>query len=155
MNHHANHRTGHLPARPRTADVATSPGADMVYLYQQSLAATGTGMGVGGGLTLLTPAEAAARQEHDRILYARWLARHNARTERDRKARRFWLAFGAVFGLGVLAACGGVGWMLYRALTDAAANVGGVLILAALAVLALPALAVGGHKCVTIVQHRH
>jgi hypothetical protein len=133
------HRTAHHPTRHTPA--TTSAGADLVYLQQQMMA---------NGITLLTPAEIAARRHTDQILYTRWVARHAAIAERDRKARRFWLGLGAVVGLGLLAACAIGGWLLYRA-ADAAT----VLAVLAVAVVLVPALYVGGHKCVTVVQHWH
>ncbi len=96
----------------------------------------------------LSPAQLAAKQQRDRVLYARWKARQLAIAERDRKVRRFWLGFGAVIGLAVLITLGVAGWLLWTGL--------------GLGILAIPlliggcaVLAVGGHKCVTVVQHWH
>jgi uncharacterized membrane protein YdbT with pleckstrin-like domain len=94
------------------------------------------------------PAELAVRQQRDAVLVARWKKRQEALAKRDRKVRQFWLGFGAVFALILLAALIVLGWLLWAVL--------------GLGVLALPvvaltccAVAVGGHKCVTVVQHWH
>ena len=104
-----------------------------------------------GGLAPMTERELAARRAQDRILVARWKARQAAIAERDRKVRRFWLGFGVVFGLGALALVGGVVWFVVHA----AVSLGAGLLAIPLAILALAGLAVGGHRCVTIVQHMH
>ena len=99
-------------------------------------------------LILHTAAEVAAYREQQRRLVARARRRHTAIAERDRKVRRFWLGFGAVFALAVLVALVVAGWLIWSVL--------------GLGVLAIPvliagtaALAVGGHRCITIVQHWH
>lgn len=100
------------------------------------------------GLQPLSERELAAKRRQDQILYGRWLVRQAELAERDRKVRRFWLGFGATAGLGVLAGLGVVVWVI------ASSGVG--LLLAVPAVfLAVAGLAVGGHKCVTVVQHWH
>jgi hypothetical protein len=99
----------------------------------------------------LHPAQLAAKQQRDRALYARWVARQQAIAERDRKLRRFWLGFGAVFALALLTVLVVAGWLIWHALTALSLGVLAVpLILAAGGVLL-----VGGHKCVTVVQHWH
>jgi hypothetical protein len=96
----------------------------------------------------LHPAQLAAKQRQQHVAYLRWKTRQEAIVERDRKVRRFWLGFGSVIGLTVLIALGLAGWLLWT-------GVG-------LGVLAVPvliggvaALAAGGHRCVTVVQHWH
>ena len=105
----------------------------------------------GGELASLTERELIARRKRDQILYTRWLARRAEIAERDRKVRRFWLGFGIVFGLAGLAAIGVLVWFV----THAAAAIGLGLLGIPLAILAVAGLAVGGHRCVTIVQHMH
>ncbi|GAA1879622.1 hypothetical protein [Asanoa iriomotensis] len=105
----------------------------------------------GGDLQTLTERELIAKRQRDQIVYARWLQRRAVIAERDRKVRRFWLGFGIVFGLGALAVIGGVVWFLFN--MTAALGLG--LLSIPVAILALAGLAVGGHRCVTIVQHWH
>ncbi len=96
----------------------------------------------------LNPAQLAAKAQRDRALYARWKARQTEIAERDRKVRRFWLGFGAVTALILISLLGVAGWLLWT-------GVGlGVLAIPAL-IAGIGALAVGGHKCVTVVQHWH
>ena len=96
----------------------------------------------------MSPAQLAAKQRQQHVAYLRWKARQEAIAERDRKVRRFWLGFGAVLGLAALTALIVVGWLAWT--------------VAGLGVLAVPvliggvaALAVGGHRCITVVQHWH
>ena len=96
----------------------------------------------------LSPAQLAAKAQRDRVLYARWKARQLAIAERDRKVRRFWLGFGAVIALALLLALGIAGWLLWTVLGL------GVLAIPAL-VGGVAALVVGGHRCITVVQHWH
>ena len=99
----------------------------------------------------LSPAELAARREENQARYELWKVRQLAIAERDRKARRFWLGFGAVIALGVLTALGVGGWLLWQAL--AALNIGA---LAGPLLLVLVVIAgVGGHRCITTIQHWH
>lgn len=96
-----------------------------------------------------TAEEIAAKRRTDQVLYARWAQRQAVQVERDRRMRRFWLGFGAVFGLAVLAGIASLVWWLSTA-------VGAAIVLAVLAVAALAAVAVPvGHRCITIVQHWH
>jgi hypothetical protein len=81
-------------------------------------------------------------------MYLRWKARQEAIAERDRKARRFWLGFGSTLGLAVLALIGWAGWLLWISLGL------GAFAVPVLAVI-VTAVAVGGHRCVTLVQHWH
>jgi hypothetical protein len=96
----------------------------------------------------LTPGQLAARQRRQLALHAQWKARQQAIAARDRKVRRFWLGFGAVIGLAVLAVIVAAGWLLWAGLGL------GILAIPALALL-VAALAVGGHRCITVVQHWH
>ena len=96
----------------------------------------------------LHPAQLAARQRQQQAVYLRWKARQDAIAVRDRKVRRFWLGFGAVLGLAVLAALAVAGWLLWTGIGL------GVLAVPVLAGL-VAALAVGGHRCITVVQHWH
>ncbi len=98
-----------------------------------------------------TAAQLAARQREQRLLYARWEARQAAIAERDRKVRRFWLGFGAVVGTAVLAGLAVAGWLVYHAITTAGIG----LLAVPLIVLAAAGVAVGGHRCITTVQHWH
>ena len=99
-------------------------------------------------LMYATPAQLAARQRQQQALYARWAARQAAIAERDRKVRRFWFGFGAVIALALLLALGIAGWLLWTVLGL------GVLAIPAL-VGGVAALVVGGHRCITVVQHWH
>src|SRR5204862_6548766 len=103
----------------------------------------------------LTPAQHAAqlatREREQRALYARWAARQAAYAEHDRKVRRFWLGFGAIVAVAVLAGLAVAGWLAYRAVTGAGL---GLLAVPAV-VLVLAGLVVGGHRCITVVQHWH
>jgi hypothetical protein len=94
------------------------------------------------------PAQLAARQRRDRALYASWKARQEAIAVRDRKVRRFWLGFGATVAVAVLTGLVVAGWLLWTGIGL------GVLALPAMALI-VAALAVGGHRCITVVQHWH
>jgi hypothetical protein len=96
----------------------------------------------------IDPADLAIRQQRQAARYAQWKRRQQAIAARDRKARRFWLGFGAVTGLAVLAALAVAGWLLWTVLGL------GILAVPALGLI-LAALAVGGHRCITVVQHWH
>ncbi|GAB1693430.1 hypothetical protein [Krasilnikovia sp. M28-CT-15] len=96
----------------------------------------------------MNPAQLAARQRQQQASYRRWKTRQQAIAARDRKVRRFWLGFGAVIGLAALAALVTAGWLLWTAVGL------GVLAIPLLAA-AVTALAVGGHRCITVVQHWH
>src|SRR5688572_584927 len=89
-----------------------------------------------------------AAEAEKKVLHARWKARQAAIRERDAKVRRFWLGFGAVFALLILAGLVVLGWLLWT-------SVGlGVLAVPVVIVLSI-ATAVGGHRCITVVQHWH
>ena len=93
-------------------------------------------------------AEILARREADCRNVERWKQRQAAIAARDRKVRRFWLGFGATVGLAALALLALVGWWAWAVL-----GLGLLAIPALLGVAAL--LALGGHRCITIVQHWH
>jgi fatty acid desaturase len=94
------------------------------------------------------PAQLASQRKRQAVLYARWKKRQDAIAARDRKLRRFWLGFGAVIGLAVLGLLVAAGWLLWAVLGL------GLLAVPALVVI-VAALAVGGHRCITVVQHWH
>ncbi|MEV8508107.1 hypothetical protein AB0368_25265 [Actinoplanes sp. NPDC051475] len=96
-------------------------------------------------------AQLAARQRQERqqrALYAQWKARQEVIAERDRKLRRFWLGFGLIVGLALVAALVTAGWLLWTGI-----GLGALAVPVLIAVVA--ALAVGGHRCITVVQHWH
>lgn len=95
-------------------------------------------------------AEIAERRQRDRILYARWKQRRAELAARDRRNRRILLGIAVPVVVGMLAALGAAGWMLWHALTGVS---GPAVIL--LALFGLVALGGVGHRCVTVVQHWH
>lgn len=96
----------------------------------------------------LNPAQLAARRDAQHRQYLTWKLRQEAIAERDRKVRRFWLGFGAVIGLAVLTTLIVAGWFAW--------TVAGLGVLAVPVLVAgMAALAVGGHRCITVVQHWH
>jgi hypothetical protein len=99
----------------------------------------------------MSPGQLAARQRQQHVAYLRWKVRQEAIADRDRKVRRFWLGFGAVLALALLAGLAVVAWLVWQFF--AAISLG---VLAVPAVIVLVAvLGVGGHRCVTVVQHWH
>jgi hypothetical protein len=97
---------------------------------------------------LLNPAEIVQQQQRNTELYLRWKTRQAEIKEHDAKFRRMFLGFGAVIGLAFLAGVLLAGWLLW--------TVVGLGVLAVPVVLGLGALAtLGGHRCITIVQHMH
>jgi hypothetical protein len=102
-------------------------------------------------IQLVTKEELLARRAEQRALNARWAQRQAAIAEHDRKVRRFWLGFGAVVGTAVLAGLGVAGWLVYHAVTA----IGLGLLAVPLVILAIAGLVVGGHRCITVVQHWH
>jgi hypothetical protein len=97
---------------------------------------------------LLNPAEIVKQQQRNTELYLRWKTRQAEIKERDKKSRRFWTGFGALVGLVFLAGLFVGGWLLWTVM--------GLGVLAAPVVLAIAGgLAVGGHRCITVVQHMH
>ena len=96
----------------------------------------------------LNPAQLAARRQAQHRQYLAWKYRQEAIAARDRKVRRFWLGFGAVIALAVLAVLITAGWLLWTGI--------GLGVLAVPVLIAgVAALAVGGHRCITVVQHWH
>ncbi|MFI1995712.1 hypothetical protein [Actinoplanes sp. NPDC020271] len=102
-------------------------------------------------LERLNATQIAAKQAQDRILYARWVKRQEAIKEQDRRHARFAIGFGSVVGVGVLSVVGFVGWSLFTWLASVGAGVLAIPVLFALLVMG----AIGGHRCVTVVQHWH
>ncbi len=96
----------------------------------------------------LNPAQLAAKQRQQHVAYLRWKARQEAIAKRDRKVRQFRLGIGAVIGLAVLIALGLAGWLLWT-------GVGLGVIAIPVLIGGVAALAVGGHRCITVVQHWH
>jgi len=97
------------------------------------------------------PAELAAQQRREQVAYLRWKQRQEVIATRDRKVRRFWLGFGAIVAVALLTGLAVAAWLIWQAL--AAISLG---VLAVPVVLLLAAvLGVGGHRCVTVVQHWH
>ena len=97
------------------------------------------------------PDRLAVQRRRQAALYAQWKKRQQAIAEYDRKVRRFWLGFGAVVALAVLTALAVLGWLIWQALT--AINLGALAVPAVLLLAAV--LGVGGHRCITVVQHWH
>jgi hypothetical protein len=97
---------------------------------------------------LLNPAEIVKQQQRNTELYLRWKTRQAEIKERDKKYRRFWLGFGALVGLAFLTAALVGGWLLWTVLGLGVLAVPVILLLAG-------GLAVGGHRCITVVQHLH
>jgi hypothetical protein len=104
-----------------------------------------------GEVTIVTPAQLARRRAQQREEYLVWRAKQDELAERDRKVRRFLLGLGLALGTGLLAGLGVAGWLVYHAIATAGTG----LIAVPLVLLGVAALAVGGHRCVTIVQHWH
>jgi hypothetical protein len=123
----------HYVRAPQPAMIADP--ATLAELEQWRLAAT-------------DPAALIRQQQRNSELYLRWKIRQADIKERDRKFRRFWLGFGAVFGLGLLIVVFIAGWLLWTAAGLGVLTVPVVLVVAG-------GLAVGGHRCITIVQHMH
>ena len=99
----------------------------------------------------LSPAQLAARQHQQHVAYLRWKARQGAIAARDRKVRRFWLGFGAVLALGLLAGLAVLAWLVWQALAAVSLGVLAVPVV----ILLVAVLGVGGHRCITVVQHWH
>ncbi|GLW31883.1 hypothetical protein [Actinoplanes regularis] len=102
-------------------------------------------------LEQLNSTQLAAKQAQDRLLYLRWKDRQADIKRRDREVRRFWLGFGAIFALAILAGLVFAAWWLWTSLAALGAGVLAVPVI--IAVLAIGA--VGGHRCITVVQHWH
>jgi hypothetical protein len=103
---------------------------------------------------LYSRAELAARRRDQQLAYARWSERQLAIAEHDRKVRRFMLGFGAVIGTGILTGVGVAGWIIYHAITGVSSGAW-LTALGIAAVIAGPAALVGGHRCITVISHRH
>ncbi len=96
----------------------------------------------------LNPAQLAAKQRQQQLSYLRWKQRQEEIAAKDRKTRSFLLGFGAVLGLAVLSGAVVAGWLLWTSV--------GLGVLAVPVLIGLvAALAVGGHRCITVVQHWH
>src|SRR6266540_3246183 len=104
-----------------------------------------------GEVTLVTRAELAARRKREAEQYLRWRLRQEEIAERDRKVRRFLLGAGLAVGTGLVAGIGLAGWIVWHAL----AGFGVGLLAVPVAVLVIAGLVVGGHRCITVVQHWH
>lgn len=104
-----------------------------------------------------TPTQLAARHCRDRQLYAAWVTRQAAIAQRDRRNRRILLAVLGGLALAVVAGLALAGWFAYHTVTAATATTpaGGWLIGVALGLLLLAGLAGVGHKCITVIEHRH
>jgi fatty acid desaturase len=96
----------------------------------------------------MSPGQLAAKQRQQHVAYLRWKTRQEAIADRDRKVRRFWLGFGAVIGLAALTALIAAGWLLWT-------GVGLGILAVPVLIAGIAALAVGGHRCITVVQHWH
>jgi hypothetical protein len=102
-----------------------------------------------GELLHPTAWQLAAHREEQHALYLKWKVRQAEIAERDRRVRRFLFGFGTVIGLAVLVGIVLVVWLLAH-------------VLAGLGLLAIPlvlfagsGLVLGGHRCVTVIQHWH
>lgn len=91
-----------------------------------------------------------AQRRRDAAHLDRWKQRRTEIAQRDHRARQFLLGLGAVVGTGLLAGVAAVVWVIWHALAD----VDWIVVLP-LAAFVLVALGVGGHRCITIVQHWH
>jgi hypothetical protein len=99
-------------------------------------------------LQWLSATERETRRLQQRLQFEIWQQRQARIAASDRQIRRFMFGFGAILGLAFLALVVFVGWWLWTAV--------------GLGMLAIPVLlfgatvtAVGGHRCITIVQHWH
>lgn len=124
-----------LPARP-------VPATRVVHYIDPAMQSDLTRYG------LLDPAEMVRQQQRNTELYLRWKTRQAEIRERDAKFRRFWAGFGALVGLAFLAGLLIGGWLLWTVMGLGALAVPVVLAIAG-------GLALGGHRCITIVQHTH
>ncbi len=127
----------------RRLPVARPPAPRVVHYIDPSTPAEGA--------YPMHPAQLAARQRQQHAMYLRWKARQEAIAVRDRKVRQFWLGFGAILALAVLAGLSALAWFVWQAL--AAVSLGALAV--PVVILLVAALGVGGHRCVTVVQHWH
>ncbi|MEV4534671.1 hypothetical protein AB0J82_12660 [Asanoa sp. NPDC049518] len=102
-----------------------------------------------------TVAELQARRRRDDVLYARWVQRQAVIAERDRRTRRALLWAFAGIGTTVIAVIVTACWLTYRAITTAATFDGSWLLGIALGAVVLSGIVAGGHKCITVIEHRH
>jgi hypothetical protein len=119
--------------RPTTNPLATRPA---YYLHPATHADE--------PVRLYTKAQLAAKRRGDARQVALWRARQAALIERNRRLRRFWLGFGAVTAVAVLAVIGVAAWLIWHTLAG--------LTVGALAVVAIVAGLTVGHRCLTVVQ---
>ncbi|MEV4275854.1 hypothetical protein [Actinoplanes xinjiangensis] len=113
--------------------------AQVVYLPDPAMQAD---------LEQLNASQLQTRRAQQRALYEIWQKRQARIAAHDLKVRRFWLGFGSVFALALLLLAVFVGWWLWTA-------VGLGVLAIPLLFLATTVTAVGGHRCITIVQHWH
>lgn len=97
------------------------------------------------------PAQLAAKRRQQQAMYLRWKVRQAAIAERDRKVRRFLVGFGAALAVALLAGLAFVGWFIWQVLAAVSLSALAVPVV----ILLVAALGVGGHRCVTVVQHWH
>jgi ABC-type spermidine/putrescine transport system permease subunit II len=104
------------------------------------------------GLALIKQQEAMERKaRQDRILYARWVERHEEQARRDRKTRSILIGAGAVFALTVLGLLAFILWWV----ANIAQSLGMALLVIPGAFVGISLLGLVGHSCVTTVTHRH
>lgn len=102
-----------------------------------------------------TAREMAARRRTDQVLYTRWLARQAQIAERDRRTRRVFVIVGLTSLTLTLGFLGVAIWQICRAISSAATFDGSWLLGLALATVVLTGAFVGGHRCITLIEHRH
>jgi Flp pilus assembly protein TadB len=130
---------GHVMARTYRHLPVPQPTTQVVYVQDPALQAD---------LERLTASEMQTRRAQQRAMYRMWQERQARIAEHDRKVRRFWLGFGAVFAFAFLLLVVVTAWWLWTA-------VGLGMFAIPLLFLGATVTAVGGHRCVTIVQHWH
>lgn len=128
--------------------------ADLARRHQEAVVLAG-GSAVPGTARAIVAERVAARmlaqEKADRVAVARWRARQAAMRAHDRKVRRFMLGFGVVVGLAVVAAAVAISYAVYRLFDGMDFGLLGLPLIVVLLVL----FGLGGHRCVTIVQHWH
>jgi hypothetical protein len=134
-------------SRHQIATRDTTPTPRVVY-YSQPVTRP-------AAVSVYHPAEVARRRAYA-VAVREWQARQDAIHERDRKVRQFLFGLGAAVGLTFVTAIAVGGWIVYQAATHAgtwlAANAALIVVGA---IIGLPLLVVGGHRCITTVIHRH
>ncbi len=135
-------------SRRALATRATTPAAPQIVYYPQPANPP-------AAVSPWHPSQVARRREYA-LAIRQWEARQAAIREHDRKVRHFLLGLGAVVGLAVVTAFAVGAWIVYHAATHAGSWIGthAALVLVG-AVIGVVGLAVGGHRCVTTVIHRH